>query len=90
MNTIEFYSISSPSQHYTVTLRDFRHGALPIIWCNRGLYGVVDIHRVQEYIRQLENAENLPATSSIHGYIKMYWDTDVEVPDNRAFKHLFD
>ena len=77
MNSTKLYTIKTkPVDH--IIVKDFGEPA-PILWCNGGIWGLVDKHCVRNMIQLIKDSKSIPAVHTLPEF-KIYWEETIHVP----------
>ncbi len=57
--------------------------SMPILWCNGGIWGIIDKAKVSNIIQLIEDAKSIPAVHTPPQF-KIFWEEVVLVPKKLA------
>ncbi len=72
--TKKFYYVEAKTDHITVRPEDFPDGPLPLVWNNRGLYGVICVGIINNMIQLLSDLASLPKLEKNQQGGRLHWD----------------
>ena len=69
-----FYILKNDDDVITIQAKDFLNGGAPILWCNKGLYGLIPIDIVRDALDYFNTKGELNAIDFIETEYTIYWD----------------
>ncbi len=73
----------------TLTEDDLSKGLMPLVWFNKGLWGIIPVEIIANAFTNLEDRKRLPKLVKKPLIGKFYWDQCVPIPA-KAAKALLD
>ena len=81
MTQVKLYTIKTDVIDYII-IKDLGQPA-PILWCNGGIWGIVEKPKVRNMIQLIDDAGHIPQVCSPPEF-KIFWDEVILIPKKLA------
>ena len=83
-----YYHTCGGGKNISILKDSLTKGVKPLIWFNKGIWGIISAEKIANIITNMEDQEKLPVIDRKKDVGKLYWD-EVEIIPSKIAKLLF-